>query len=120
MPQAGQRQGYRPIPRDFAETFVRVGWEGIEAAFRAHKTTIKRWMIAYGEAELIRRRRALEALYAARGHRVPGMTPGRKLGISVPMSSDSTIHARPTKPPISATAAELAEALAEFVLGDME
>ena len=73
----------RPMPRDFPETFARVGWDGIEWECRAHKTTIKRWMIDYGEAELIDARRAyLVAAYAERGHRPAGLTPGRKLGIS--------------------------------------
>lgn len=77
--------GYRPMPRDFAETFVRVGWDGIEAEARAHKTTIVRWIEAY-DAEAIAegrpvlnqlRRTHLEAIYAARGHRVFGRKPGQ-------------------------------------------
>lgn len=75
------KPGYRPMPRDFPETFARVGWDGIEAEVRAHKTTIKRWMVAYGEADLIRMRREhLEAEYAKRGRKIGGVTPGRKLG----------------------------------------
>lgn len=70
---------YRPMPVDFPETFERVGWEGIEAECRAHKTTIKRWMLSFGEEELQRRRRAwLEARYGERGHRIGGVRPGLK------------------------------------------
>lgn len=71
--------GYRPIPRDFIETFARVGWEGIEAEYRAHKTTIKRWMVELGE-EMLRaaRREWLERHYAVHhgGKRIPGARPG--------------------------------------------
>ena len=71
---------YRPMPASFPEIFARVGWDGIEAECRAHRTTIKRWMLNFGEAELIRRRREyLQAQYAARGHRIGGVRPGRKL-----------------------------------------
>lgn len=69
---------YRPMPTDFPATFARVGWEGIEAEVHAHKTTIKRWMLDYGEAELQRMRREyLHEQYSARGHRIGGVRPGR-------------------------------------------
>lgn len=75
--------GYRPMPRDFPDTFARVGWEGIEQECRAHKTTIKKWMVAYGEEQLIHSRRMyLEDQYTREGKRVGGIRPGRKLGIS--------------------------------------
>ncbi|WP_375249529.1 hypothetical protein [Sphingomonas sp.] len=69
------------MPADFPEAFARVGWEGIEDEMRAHKDTIKRWMIDHGEEQLQQARRAyLEAKYAAQGKRVGGIRPGRKLG----------------------------------------
>lgn len=72
--------GYRPIPRDFTETFARVGWEGIEAEYRAHKTTVKRWMVELGE-DMLRaaRREWLEQYYAVHhgGKQIPGRRPGR-------------------------------------------
>jgi hypothetical protein len=70
----------RPMPRDFPDTFARVGWDGIEAEMRAHKDTIRRWMIDYGQEELIRMRREyLEQKYAAEGRKIGGVRPGRKL-----------------------------------------
>lgn len=76
--------GYRPMPHDFAETFIRVGWDSIEAEVRAHKTTITRWITAY-DLEAIAderptlnqlRREHLERVYAAQGKRVGGRRPG--------------------------------------------
>lgn len=76
--------GYRPMPNDFAETFIRVGWDGIEAETRAHKTTIVRWIHIHDAAALRDgkpvlnqlRRQFLEAQYAAQGKRVGGRRPG--------------------------------------------
>lgn len=47
---APPRIGYRPMPHDFAETFVRVGWDGIEAECQAHKDTIRKWIDVYDVA----------------------------------------------------------------------
>lgn len=71
----------RLSPHDFAETFIRVGWEGVEAECRAHKAAVKRWLVESSEADLQRRRREyLEAKYSARCHRIGGIRPGsRKL-----------------------------------------
>lgn len=77
-------RGYRPMPRDFPETFARVGWDGIEAECRAHKDAIVRWIEAYdvealakGDPPLNQVRRAwLEARYAAEGKRIGGRRPG--------------------------------------------
>ena len=64
------------MPRDFAETFVRVGWEGVEFEMRAGKVTILRWCHEYGyDALKLMRREHLEAKYAERGHSVPGRKP---------------------------------------------
>lgn len=75
------------MPRDFAETFARVGWDGIEAELRAHKTTIVRWIdehdtaaIAGGRPVLSQiRREWLEREYAENrgGRRIPGVKPGQ-------------------------------------------
>jgi hypothetical protein len=46
MPRKGQTMLYRPVPKDFPETFVEVGWRGIEKEYRAHAKTIKRWPFA--------------------------------------------------------------------------
>jgi hypothetical protein len=69
------------MPADFPETFARVGWDAIESECRAHKTTIKRWMIEYGEVELQQMRRDfLIAKKAALGHRIGGVAPGKRIG----------------------------------------
>lgn len=45
---------------------------------RAHRTTVKAWMIAYGEDELRQARRDhLTVKYAKLGQRIPGVRPGR-------------------------------------------
>jgi hypothetical protein len=69
------------MPRDFAETFARVGWDGIEDELHAHKTTIKRWCLEYGYDALKQMRREyLERIYAARGHRIGGRRPSISAG----------------------------------------
>lgn len=49
--------GYRPVPADFVEVFVRVGWSGIERHYRAHWQTIRRWHIICGGEALSAARR---------------------------------------------------------------
>ena len=81
MKPTGDLRGYRMMPHDFPQTFARVGWDGIEYECRAHKTTIKRWMVEYGEPELQRMRREfLEAKAIETGRRVPGVKPGSRIG----------------------------------------
>lgn len=72
-------QPYRPMPTNFPELFAQHGWDGIEAECGAHKSTIKRWMLDYGEDTLRQMRRDwLERKYAALGRKVPGgWRPGR-------------------------------------------
>lgn len=87
MKHAPRLAGYRPIPRDFADTFARVGWDGIEAELHAHKTTIKRWIDQYdAQADLdggpplhVIRRQWLERHYAENlgGKKIGGVRPGR-------------------------------------------
>jgi hypothetical protein len=48
MPRKGQTMLYRPVPRDFPQTFIRVGWGRIEKEYRAHAKTIKRWLVICG------------------------------------------------------------------------
>ena len=52
MPKRGQQMLYRPVPDDFPDVFVRVGWLGIEQHYRAHAKTIKRWLQMCGEEAL--------------------------------------------------------------------
>ncbi|MBI1182127.1 MAG: hypothetical protein GC201_16405 [Alphaproteobacteria bacterium] len=56
MPNPGTTMAYRPVPEDFEETFIRVGWTSIEAECRAHAKTIARWIDEVGRDDLIRRR----------------------------------------------------------------
>jgi hypothetical protein len=44
MPAPGTTALYRPVPRDFDETFIRVGWSAIEAETQAHAKTIAKWL----------------------------------------------------------------------------
>ena len=44
-------------PADFAETFIREGWRGVEAKFGFHTRTNKRCIEQAGGEELIKRRR---------------------------------------------------------------
>lgn len=57
MPRKGQTMLYRPVPQGFVETFVRVGWGGIEREYRAHAKTIRRWMLVCGREGLIAARK---------------------------------------------------------------
>lgn len=53
MPMRGQQILYRPVPRDFPQTFIRVGWFGIEKHYRAHARTIARWIDICGREALV-------------------------------------------------------------------
>lgn len=84
MTRPGCTTGYRPMPKDFAETFTRVGWDGIEYETRGHKTTIRRWIEAYDAVAIaegrpvlnVLRREWLERKYEGTGKRVFGRKPG--------------------------------------------
>lgn len=47
----------RACPADFAETFIREGWRGVEAKYGFHTRINKRCIAEAGGEELIRRRR---------------------------------------------------------------
>jgi hypothetical protein len=59
MPAPGETTLYRPVPRDFEETFVRIGWGEIESHYRAHAKTIAKWLEVCGRDRL----RAARAAY---------------------------------------------------------
>lgn len=61
MPPKGTTMLYRPVPRDFPEKFVQVGWRGIEKEFHAHAKTIRRWMEICGYDSLRAQRAAFVA-----------------------------------------------------------
>lgn len=55
------RKIIRHCPDDFVETYLRIGWDGIELHYRAHKDTIKRWVMECGGDDLKARRAAVVA-----------------------------------------------------------
>lgn len=57
MPRKGQTMLYRPVPVDFPDTFIRVGWGGIEKHYRVHAKTVKRWL-QICDYDALRKRRA--------------------------------------------------------------
>jgi hypothetical protein len=65
---------FRPCPADFVEVYLRIGWDGIEDHFHAHKTVIKRWVGENGGDELKARRR--EAVRASRRSRAGPVADG--------------------------------------------
>lgn len=79
--------GYRPMPNDFAEAYVRVGYEGIRDEMRCYRKCIPRWINEYDEAAIAEGRPLLAELrhqhlvrhYAEHhgGRRVPGRPPNR-------------------------------------------
>ncbi|PTQ12106.1 hypothetical protein CLG96_05945 [Sphingomonas oleivorans] len=79
MPAAGTTMAYRPKPRDFRETFIRVGWSGIEAHYNAHKKTIVRWMEEEGRDELIEARRQVTGYGLKRGSRRSDYVLGKRM-----------------------------------------
>jgi hypothetical protein len=58
MPALGTTTLYRPVPRDFEETFVRIGWSSIELHYAAHAKTIAKWIDVVGRDRLVSRRAA--------------------------------------------------------------
>ena len=57
MPAHGQQMLYRPVPADFVQTFIDLGWSGIEKHYHVHAKTVKRWIVICGEEGLRERRR---------------------------------------------------------------
>lgn len=49
---------YRPKPADFRETYVSMGWDGIEDHYCTNWRVIRRWIEEEGKAELIAARAA--------------------------------------------------------------
>jgi len=78
-------------------------------------------MMDYGEEALIDKWPAyLAKRYAARGHRVPGRKPRRKLGISARYVVGRTACTKAGRPAILSTAAELSATLAELAPEGLE
>lgn len=53
----GNIRPYRPCPRDFRETFLEMGWDGIEDHYHANWRCILRWINECGGEELREARR---------------------------------------------------------------
>ena len=79
----------RPMPPDFPDMFVRLGWDAIEDHYDTGQTVVKRWMREAGEQLLIELRRGyVRKQHAARGFRsVMGRKPGAKFGSMAEMSA---------------------------------
>jgi hypothetical protein len=58
VPVRGKRASYRPVPHDFPEMFVKLGWAGIERHFHCHTRSVTRWLAVCGREELVARRAA--------------------------------------------------------------
>lgn len=82
-PDTGLIQPYRPCPKDFRDTFLRMGWDGIDEHYRTNWRVIRRWIEESGGEDLRRaraeitgsqlrpkRRSAIAKLYV-QGKRVP-------------------------------------------------
>lgn len=54
----GITKPYRPVPNDFRETYVRMGWDGIEDHYGTNWRVIRRWIEIEGRAGLIQERAA--------------------------------------------------------------
>lgn len=54
----GVTRPYRPKPRDFRETYIAIGWDGLEDHYRTNWRVIRRWIEEEGRASLIRARAA--------------------------------------------------------------
>lgn len=53
----GITRPYRPLPRDFRERFLEMGWDGIEDHFNTNWRVIRRWIEEAGGDELRAERR---------------------------------------------------------------
>lgn len=54
----GTVKPYRPVPRDFRETYIRMGWDGIDEHYGTNWRVIRRWIEIVGRAALIAARAA--------------------------------------------------------------
>jgi hypothetical protein len=84
---------YRPCPPDFRETYIRMGWDGIDEHYRTNYRCIARWVQECGGDELRRERSQVTGLpmrshnrsnrYTAAANRIGG---GDSAGPRVPSS----------------------------------
>ena len=71
---------YRPKPADFRETYIRMGWDGIDEHYGTNWRVIRRWIEEEGRLKLIAARAAfVEAQRADRRSRRKRYVMGRSL-----------------------------------------
>lgn len=49
---------YRPVPADFFEVYVRMGWDGLDEHYRTNWRCIRRWITLVGRDKLRKARNA--------------------------------------------------------------
>ena len=54
----GTVKPYRPVPQDFAEVYIRMGWDGIDEPYGTNWRVIRRWIEISGRDRLIAARAA--------------------------------------------------------------
>lgn len=54
----GTVKPYRPLPADFAEVYVKMGWDGIDEHYGTNWRVIRRWIEIAGRDKLIAARAA--------------------------------------------------------------
>lgn len=54
----GTTRPYRPVPADFRDAYIRMGWDGIDEFFGTNWRVIRRWIELVGRDELIAARAA--------------------------------------------------------------
>lgn len=63
----GATKPYRPVPADFFEIYVAMGWDGLDEHYRTNWRVLRRWIELTGRARLIAARAAyVEAQRAIR------------------------------------------------------
>jgi hypothetical protein len=48
----GLERPYRPKPADFRETYIRMGWDGLDEHYGTNWRVIRRWIAEEGREEL--------------------------------------------------------------------
>jgi hypothetical protein len=73
----------RPLPTDFVEVFLEIGWDGIQYHYRTHNSTIARWINEAGGEALRQRRAEIVRLRRAKVHVIGKMPEPVNDGIAV-------------------------------------
>lgn len=88
---------YRPAPRDFRETYIRMGWDGIVDHYRTNWRCIARWIEECGGDELRAARAEVSGL-SPRPAQQSGRARRYVLGQTLtPKSRKGTKHDPPTE-----------------------